>query len=77
MNRTHVPEPIGTETLVAEVTDEFMARLRRGERPDVEDYARRHPQIARVLRHVLPALELIGSSAPGRPAARPTAVSPG
>jgi serine/threonine protein kinase/WD40 repeat protein/Flp pilus assembly protein TadD len=66
MNETSVPEPLGTETLVAGVTDEFMERLRRGDRPEVDDYARRYPQIASVLRHVLPALQVIGSSASGR-----------
>jgi serine/threonine protein kinase/WD40 repeat protein/Tfp pilus assembly protein PilF len=66
MNETSAPDPIATETLVAEVTDEFMERLRRGEHPDVEDYARRHPQIATVIRHILPALEVIGSAEAGR-----------
>jgi serine/threonine protein kinase/tetratricopeptide (TPR) repeat protein len=65
MNETSVLDPIGTETLVAAVTDEFMERLRRGEQPDVEEYAGRHPRIAAVLRHVLPALQAIGSSAAG------------
>ena len=63
MNDTHSADTAGTETLVAEVVDEFMGRLRGGEYPKVEDYARRFPQIATVLRHVLPALEVIGSSA--------------
>ena len=50
-----------------------MERLRRGERPEVEEYARRYPQIATVLRHVLPALagdRLVGRRA-GRPDRRP------
>jgi pentatricopeptide repeat protein len=70
MNDTDIPEIAGTESLVAEVVDEFMGRLRRGEHPEVEDYARRHPRIAALLRHVLPALEVIGTSAPGRSAGR-------
>jgi serine/threonine protein kinase/WD40 repeat protein/Flp pilus assembly protein TadD len=69
MNQPHVSQQPGTETLVAEVAHEFMARLRRGEHPDVEDYARCYPRIATVLRHVLPALPVIGSSAQGRSAA--------
>jgi serine/threonine protein kinase/Tfp pilus assembly protein PilF len=68
MNEPSIPEPIGTETLVAEVTDEFLERLRCGDRPDIDDYALRYPQIASVLRHVLPALAVIGSSASSRSA---------
>ena len=70
MNDTDISEIAGTESLVAEVADEFMGRLRDGERPDVEDYARRHPQVAAILRHVLPALQVIGSSVPGRSSGR-------
>jgi WD40 repeat protein/serine/threonine protein kinase len=47
------------ESLLAEVTDDFMERAARGERPDVEDYARRYPNLAAVLRQVLPALQVI------------------
>jgi serine/threonine protein kinase len=39
-------------------------RVQRGERPDIEEYARRHPEIAGVLRQVLPALPALGSSTP-------------
>jgi serine/threonine protein kinase/WD40 repeat protein/Flp pilus assembly protein TadD len=70
MNDTDIPEMTGTESLVAVVVDAFMERVRRGEAPEVEDYARRHPQIAAILRHVLPALEVIGSSASGRSGSR-------
>jgi hypothetical protein len=79
MNDTDIPEMTGTESLVAEVVAAFMERVRRGEAPEVEDYARRHPQIAAILRHVLPALEVIGSSAPGRsgsPGAGPAEIEP-
>jgi serine/threonine protein kinase/Tfp pilus assembly protein PilF len=75
MDETRVLDPIGTETLVAAVTDEFMERLRRGEQPDVEEYAGRYPRIAQILRHVLPALQVIGSSAAGGSAR--SAESPG
>jgi eukaryotic-like serine/threonine-protein kinase len=55
------------EDLVAEATDDFVERVRRGERPSVEEYARRFPQIAQVLRGLLPALSSAqrGSSAIG------------
>src|SRR5262245_53744787 len=37
------------ESLMAQVADEYLERLERGERPDVEDYVQRHPQIATFL----------------------------
>jgi serine/threonine protein kinase/WD40 repeat protein len=52
------------EDLVGRVADEFIAALDRGERPDVEGFARRHPPYAAVLRDVLTAL-LAMRSAPG------------
>jgi serine/threonine protein kinase len=57
------------DSLVAAVADEFMDRVRRGDRPAVEDYARQHPEIADLLRRVLPALEVLGL--PTAPLARP------
>jgi serine/threonine protein kinase/Tfp pilus assembly protein PilF len=59
-----------TEELVGRVADEFTQRLNRGERPDPEEYARRHPRIAALLREVLPALQLIRLP-PGGAAAEP------
>ena len=55
------------EVLVAEATDEFLDRARRGEHPDIDEYVRRFPQIAAVLRGLLPALRSAhrGSSAAG------------
>jgi serine/threonine protein kinase len=47
------------DELVAELVDAFMARVRQGECPDVEEYTRRHPEVAEVLRQVLPALQLM------------------
>jgi hypothetical protein len=55
------------EERVAEVVDEFMARVGRGERPDVDEYVRQHPDLADVLRHVLPVVQMIrpdGESGP-------------
>jgi hypothetical protein len=53
------------ESLVARVADEFQERLKRGERPGVEEYAARHPEAADLLRKVLAALEVVGLSAVG------------
>ncbi len=38
------------------IIDSFLARFRVGERPSIEDYARRHPELADALREVLPML---------------------
>jgi serine/threonine-protein kinase len=59
-----------TDELVGRITDEFLARLDRGEHPEVEDYARRYPEVAALIRQVFPALEWMR-----RPAA--DAVAPG
>ncbi len=47
------------ESLLAEIADEFVQRSTRGERPEVEEYAKRYPHIGEILRSVLPALELM------------------
>src|SRR5262245_12198903 len=57
------------EELVGRITDDFLERLGRGEQPQVEDYARRYPEAAAVIRQVFPALELMGG--PARDAAPP------
>ena len=46
MNETLPSEAAGVESLVSRLTDEFLDRLDRGERPGVEEYAARHPQVA-------------------------------
>jgi tetratricopeptide (TPR) repeat protein/serine/threonine protein kinase len=47
------------EDRVGRIADEFTERLNLGEEPNIDEYAQRHPDIAGVLRQVLPALELI------------------
>jgi serine/threonine protein kinase len=63
---------VAIEELVAEATDEFLDRARRGEHPEIDEYVRRFPQIAAVLRSLLPALRSAhrGSSAAGQNGAR-------
>jgi serine/threonine protein kinase len=51
--------PDSVEALVGQVADEFTQRLNRGEQPEIEEYAHRYPQIAALLRQVLPSLQLI------------------
>jgi len=67
MNEASVREEVSLESLVAEVADDFLERQRRGERPDVEDYAARYPHAAEVLRKVLASLQLVVLSADGGP----------
>src|SRR5262245_54596371 len=61
MSEISAPAEAGVEELVGRVADEFTQRLQRGEDPDVEEYAQRHPQVAPLLRQVLPALLVMGT----------------
>jgi eukaryotic-like serine/threonine-protein kinase len=56
------------EELLGQVADEFTDRLRRGERPDIEDYARANPRIAAVIREVFPSLLMMPPGLPDSPA---------
>jgi serine/threonine protein kinase/DNA-binding phage protein len=47
------------EDAVAAAVDDFRDRVRNGEQPDVEEYAARYPHLAEILRHMLPALDLL------------------
>jgi serine/threonine protein kinase/Flp pilus assembly protein TadD len=49
------------ESLVGRLADEFLARQERGERPDVEEYAARHPEAAELIRRALGSLRLVES----------------
>ncbi|MBV8315992.1 MAG: hypothetical protein JOZ53_13705, partial [Planctomycetaceae bacterium] len=41
------------------LADEFLQRYRRGERPPLTDYTRRHPELAERIRDLFPALVLL------------------
>lgn len=60
------------ESLVGQVADEFLLRQQRGENPDIEEYAARHPDAAPLLRAVLASLRLIDPSASPRAEERRT-----
>jgi WD40 repeat protein/serine/threonine protein kinase len=64
MTSASVPDA-SLESLVAGVLDEFRERCKRGERPDVEEYAARHPQAAELLRKVLATVGLLDLSLSG------------
>jgi eukaryotic-like serine/threonine-protein kinase len=69
MSGTYGVQGEAVEALLGRIADEFTDRCLRGECPEVEEYAGRHPQIADVLRQVLPALQVVatpGLSRPGR-----------
>src|SRR6516165_3160993 len=59
MNDTPSVADVSVEARVGEIADEFVARLNGGEEPDIEEYARRHPELDSVLRQVLSALRLV------------------
>jgi WD40 repeat protein/serine/threonine protein kinase len=49
---------------VEELAEEFLARYRRGERPALTEYTRRHPELADEIRELFPALLLIEEAGP-------------
>jgi serine/threonine protein kinase/tetratricopeptide (TPR) repeat protein len=64
MNLTSTPDRSAVDALLGQIADEFTDRLNQGEDPQVEEYALRHPEIASILRQVLPALGLLRIAAP-------------
>jgi serine/threonine protein kinase/WD40 repeat protein len=59
---------------LAPVTEDFLARWRRGERPSPEEYAAAHPGLARHIRELFPALLLVEEDARRCPPAGPPEV---
>ena len=53
------------ENPVEALADEFLERRRRGERPSIEEYAARHPELADEIRDFFPALVLVEELKPG------------
>src|SRR5262245_58752876 len=49
---------------IERLADSFLARFRSGERPNVEDYAARHPELAEQIRDLLPALVMLEQEKP-------------
>jgi hypothetical protein len=58
------------DSLLGQLAEEFTQRVRGGKPPDIEDYARSHPELAGRVRELFPALMLRA----GRPDARPQRV---
>jgi tetratricopeptide (TPR) repeat protein len=60
--------------LVARVVDEYEERVARGETPDPEEYAARHPEAATEIRGVLGMFGMAGAAAAARAAGAPDAL---
>jgi hypothetical protein len=65
MSEASLREKASVDSLVARVADEYLERQKNGEKPDIEEYAARHPEAADLLRKVLASLELIALSQSG------------
>jgi serine/threonine protein kinase len=66
--------------VLAEMAEEFAARWRRGERPEVEEYAARAPALAERVRALFPTLMLLeglAAAAPAEPTPRAEMPRPG
>jgi serine/threonine-protein kinase len=51
--------PPSQSGLVLELAEEFLARYRQGERPALQEYIDRHPELAAAIREVFPAMALM------------------
>ena len=54
------------DELLAELTDDFLRRYRVGERPSVDEYANKHPELARRIRDLLAAVVMMEQPGVGR-----------
>src|SRR5262245_22641866 len=72
---TEAPSGPALESLMAQVTDDFLARLDRGEQADPEECAARHPELVDVARRVLAPLRLLRLP-PSQPGPRPGTEEP-
>src|SRR5437764_7870405 len=63
--------PDALESLVGQIADEFTRRHHRGEGPRVEEYTDRYPELAALLRDILPAIQALGSARGGIAAETP------
>src|SRR5262245_53053594 len=64
MSESNISVAQSLESQLARAVDQFMADVRHGRQPAVDDFAARYPEIADELRRVLPALAMLGSSGP-------------
>jgi len=69
--------PDALESLVGQIADEFTRRHHRGEGPRVEEYADRYPQLAALLREILPTIQALGPARGGAAETPPARETPG
>jgi hypothetical protein len=62
MTKEYVQPGDDRESLVVEIVEDFLHNLEQGGDPQVEEYARRYPDIADVLLQVLPVLSMVGAT---------------
>ena len=53
------------ESLLGEVAGDYFDQMTNGQRPEIEDYAERYPEIAEQIRCAFPALQVVGDSRAG------------
>lgn len=63
---TATPQDGSDESLASRVAEELLERLSRGEEPDLEEYARQHPEAAKLIHEVGPVLAALAGSGEGR-----------
>jgi serine/threonine protein kinase/tetratricopeptide (TPR) repeat protein len=64
---TPIPAPESQlgDDLLAELVDDFLRRYRAGERPSVDEYAAKHPELAERIRELIPAMMVLEQPAVG------------
>jgi WD40 repeat protein/serine/threonine protein kinase len=65
MNQAATDENEVLDALLGRIADEYLERLDQGEEPGTEEYALKYPELASVLRRVLPALSAMRASGAG------------
>src|SRR5690606_35203126 len=58
-----LPAEKSEDLLLGEAANEYFSAAARGERPSLEEYSQRYPQIASLIGEVFPVLALVGDSA--------------
>ncbi|MFQ5807491.1 MAG: protein kinase, partial [Phycisphaerae bacterium] len=63
MTDTAYSAGVSHESLMGQIADEYMNRLNRGERVEIDEYVERYPQLATYIRQVFPAFRVMRVSA--------------
>jgi hypothetical protein len=51
--------PTPSTGLLLELTEEFVGRCRKGQRPPLSEYMKRHPELAAEIRELFPAIAVL------------------